>query len=288
MRHSHLRAFHHVALHKGFSRAAEALHQTQPALSEQVRRLEQKHDVLLFNRDHRQVKLTDAGEALFRLTQEYFEMEHRIAAQLGASRAAVAGRLRIVADSAHHITNMLSLFRAKHQSVQITLKSGNSEDVMSSLRAYSAEIGVVGNAACAADVDSYDLGGAPIIAIAGREFPGRPDRPVMLCDLRDHPLIFRERGSRTRSQLEDAANAQRIHLEPAIEVEGREAMREVVASGAGIGFISDAEVGNDDRIVRIPLMGDGLDMRERLVVLRSRRDVPVIRAFLASAGFGAD
>ena len=68
MRHSQLKAFHYVALHGGFSRAAEALFLTQPAISEQVRKLEQDHDVLLFHRERKRVQLTDAGERLFRLT----------------------------------------------------------------------------------------------------------------------------------------------------------------------------------------------------------------------------
>ena len=100
MRHAQLKAFHSVASHGGFSRAAEALNMTQPALSEQVRRLEQEHDTLLFHRAARAVRLTEAGEGLLVLTKRYFEAEGAIAAHLDEGRAAVAGRLRIVADSA--------------------------------------------------------------------------------------------------------------------------------------------------------------------------------------------
>ena len=79
MRHAQLRAFHHVALTGGFSRAAEALGLSQPAVSEQVRRLEQDHDVLLFHRDRTNTRPTAAGEALLRLTRQYFETEQQIA-----------------------------------------------------------------------------------------------------------------------------------------------------------------------------------------------------------------
>ena len=112
MRHSQLRAFHHVALHGGFSAAAKALSQTQPALSDQVRRLEQAHDVLLFHREARRVRLTGAGEDLFRLTKRYFEIEADIAAHLGQSAAAVEGHLRIVADAVQHLIPALSHFRS--------------------------------------------------------------------------------------------------------------------------------------------------------------------------------
>ena len=78
MRYAQIRAFHHVALHGGFSRAAAALHVSQPSISEQVRQLEQAHDVLLFQRAGRQVRLTPAGEDLFLLTKRFFEAEEQI------------------------------------------------------------------------------------------------------------------------------------------------------------------------------------------------------------------
>ena len=73
MRYSQLRAFHHVARCGGFSAAADALNQTQPSLSDQVRKLETAHDVLLFHRDGRRIRLTEAGEGLFRLTRQFFD-----------------------------------------------------------------------------------------------------------------------------------------------------------------------------------------------------------------------
>ena len=67
---------------------------------------------------------------------------------------------------------------------------------------------------------------------------------------------------------------------PAIEVEGREAMREVVATGAGIGFLSEAEFGHDSRLRKVALTGVDLGMSETLVALTARREVPAIRAFM--------
>ena len=112
MRHSQLKAFHHVALLGGFSRAAEALHLTQPAISEQVRKLEQQHDVLLFSRDRKRVQLTQAGEHLFLLTKQYFEVEQQIQDYMSETSAAIDGTLRIIADSVHHVTDIRGPFAA--------------------------------------------------------------------------------------------------------------------------------------------------------------------------------
>jgi aminoethylphosphonate catabolism LysR family transcriptional regulator len=280
MRYAQLRAFHHVALAEGFSRAADMLNQSQPSVSDQVRRLEVAHDVLLFDRSGRKVRLTEAGEGLFKLTKSFFEIEDGIAVYLDRNRAAIAGRLRIVADSAVHVTQAIGRFRVSHPKVAISLWSGNTEDVLARLRSYDAEVGVVGNIGDDPDLDRVPLGETPIVAIAAHGLiPGEP-RSIDFRDLGNWPLVIREPGSRTRAKLEAAAARAGIQLAPAIEVEGREAMREVVASGAGLGFVSEAEFGHDTRLRRIAISSAELSMAETLVTLRARRDVPVIRAFL--------
>ena len=280
MRHAQLRAFHQVALAGGFSRAAEALNQSQPSVSDQVRRLEIAHDVLLFDRSGRKVRLTEAGEGLFTLTKSYFEVEEGIAAYLDQSSAAISGRLRIIADSAVHLTPVIGRFRVSHPQVAISLWSGNTEEVLERLRSYDAEVGVVGNIGDDPDLDRVDLGNTPIVAIAARGLlPGEPDE-IGIGEIAHGPPVLRERGSRTRAKLEAAAALAGVALAPAIEVEGRVAMRELVASGAGLGFVSEAEFGHDTRLRRIAIVGAELGMSETLVTLRARRDVPVIRAFL--------
>jgi DNA-binding transcriptional LysR family regulator len=226
------------------------------------------------------VRLTPAGAALMRLTRAYFETEERIAEHLARSRAALAGRLRIVADSALHITGALGRFRGRHPQVLVQLSTGNSGEVLAALRGYEAEIGIVGAVSPAADLECHDLGDSPIVAMAARGFLPPGTVSLSLAELAELPLVFRERGSRTRGALEEAARAAGRRLAPVIEVQGREAMREVVASGAGVGFVSEAELGHDPRIERVFLTGIAARMTETLICLSARRDLPVIRAFL--------
>lgn len=283
MRHSQLRAFHHVALLGGFSRAARALHLTQPAVSEQVRKLEQDHDILLFRREGKQIALTPQGEELLRLTKGYFETEAQIGEYLSDSGAAVEGELRIIADSALHITALLGPFRKKHPNITILLRAGNTEDVLEELRSYNAEIGVIGSLPPGRDMTGLNLGATGITAFAARGFlpSGRPS--LSLADLPGLPLVFREAGSKTRQKIEAEARGRGVTLKPAIIAEGREAVRELVASGAGIGFVSEAEFGHDSRLVKIRLEDAGLTMSESIVSLSQRQDVRVIRAFMEFA-----
>ena len=107
MRYVQLRAFHHVAICGGFSRAAEALSLSQPAVPDPVRKLEEEYDVLLFNREKRRVVLTSAGQRLLTVTQRLFEAERQAAELLAETRTLRSGRLRVIADSAHHLLHVL-------------------------------------------------------------------------------------------------------------------------------------------------------------------------------------
>ncbi|KPN63872.1 aminoethylphosphonate catabolism associated LysR family transcriptional regulator [Aliiroseovarius crassostreae] len=283
MRHRQLKAFHHVARFGGFSRAAEALFLTQPAISEQVRKLEQDHDTLLFHRERKRVRLTETGEQLFLLTKRYFEVESQIEEYLSQKGAAMEGELRILADSAHHVTELLGQFKKRYPKTTISLRVGNTEKVIEELRAYNAEIGVIGSISPGQDITVHDLGASEIVAFAAHELLLPSQEAASLEDLAKYPLVFRESGSKTRQKLEEEALRQGITLTPAIVAEGREAVREVVASGAGVGFVSLAEYVHDARFRKISLSGAQISMSESLVHLTQRSDVKVIRAFMEIA-----
>lgn len=280
MRYTQLRAFHHVASQGGFSRAAEYLNQSQPSLSEQVRQLERDNDVLLFVRRNRKVELTEAGERLFELTRQYFEVEDTIGEYLDQSRHALSGTLRIVVDSPLHVAEMLHRFRRKHPDVVVEMRVGNSNDVLNALRNYEAEIGVFGSNADVPDLTLITLGTSSIRAIYSPDFFASPPDQLTFGEVRKWPLIFRERGSQTQQRMMAAARKAGVRLEPVMVVEGREAMRDMVAQGFGIGFVSEAEIEGDTRLCQIALDEDGLEMPEVLAHLKSREHVPMIRGFM--------
>ena len=286
MRYSQLRAFHYVAAEGGFSRAARVLNQSQPSLSDQVRQLERLHDTLLFYREKRQIRLTEAGKDLFLLTQKFFDVEEQIGDCLRQYRKQLEGTLRVVADAALHITTPLAAFRTANPKAFVTISTGNSEDVLRRLRNYDAEIGVVGNISSKRDLDEIPLGQAPVVAIMAPGFLPNDVQALDLEVLSRSPLIFREPGSSTQCCIEASAKKHAIKLRPVITVEGRQALCEVVASGAGIGFISLAELGNVSDVCAVPIEGVALEMKEKVVFLSTRRDLPMIRAFVR--GLSAD
>lgn len=279
MRYVQLRAFHYVAISGGFSRAAEALFLTQPAISDQVRKLEEEYDVLLFNRYKKQVTLTGFGQQLLEITHRMFDTEQQALDLLSESRALRSGTLRIVADAAHHLLHILGKFREKYPGIQVTVRTGNTETVVTSLFAYDADIGVLGEIPKGREFDMLKLNSTPIIAFVARTHPLAGTKSMSFAELVKHPLVLRERGSKTRQKLEAMASEQGAALRPSIEAEGREAVREIVASGSGIGFVSQAEFGQDGRLVPIAIDAPEMLMDEALICLRERSGGKLVRAF---------
>lgn len=279
MRYVQLRAFHNVAIHGGFSRAAEALFLTQPAISDQVRKLEEEYEILLFSRKKKQVTITEQGKRLLEITKRLFENENQALELLSESRAFSSGTLRIKVDSANHVLSSIRRFREKFPAIHIEIRTGNSNEVIKSLYAYETDIGVLGTVPKNADIDVVRLGESRIIAFAARTGPFAGNPALSLGELAALPLVMREPGSKTRQKIEAAAKKQNFDLRPLIEAEGREAVQEIVASGAGIGFVSEKEFSNDARLVPIAIKGSQILMQETLVSLRERSGSKLIHAF---------
>lgn len=280
MRYVQLRAFHYVAVCGGFSRAAEMLFLTQPAISDQVRKLEEEYDVLLFNRHKKQVTPTEAGNKLLEITRRMFDTEQQALELLSESRALRSGTLRIVADAAHHLLHILGQFRQKYPGIQVSVRAGNTETVISSLYSYEADIGVLGEIPTGRDFEVVKLNSTPVVAFVSTDHPMARAKSLSMHELSLLPLVMRERGSKTRAKLEDLASKEGFQFKPAIEAEGREAVREIVASGAGVGFVSAAEFGQDARLVQIPIAAPEMLMDEALICLRERSGGKLVRVFL--------
>ncbi|WP_374334072.1 LysR family transcriptional regulator, partial [Aestuariivirga sp.] len=142
MRHAQLKAFHAVAVHGGFSRAAEALGLTQPAVSDHVRKLEETYGVQLFTRAPSGVTLTDMGRKLFAIAERQFEAESEALELLSRGRTLEEGQLTIGADAAVHILPELARFRLKHPKLSVRLVTGNSAQLVKRLEDFSIDIAI--------------------------------------------------------------------------------------------------------------------------------------------------
>jgi len=277
MNHAQLRAFHAVAREGGFTAAARAEGISQPTLTVQVKALEESYNVPLFHRRGRRVSPTRAGEELYTLTQRYFSLERETREFLLAEGGLSRGRVAIAADGPFHLMPLIRGIREELPGLEIVVSVGNSAAVVQSLLDYEAEFGLLSEYRMD---DRFAVLAAmhhPIVLMmpAGHEWAGRPS--VSITELQGRPMVLREKGSATRRSFETALAAAGVTPEIVLEIGSREAVREAVATGLGLGVVQEPELGEDTRIAWTRIEDADLQATELIVCLEERRSSPVMR-----------
>lgn len=279
MHYSKLRAFHAVATQGGFSKAAEHLHLTQPTLSDQVRKLEIDFDILLFNRNSRSVTLTEAGKHLLLITTRMFECEAEAMEFLQETQDLLTGNLTLSADAPFHILKIVRKFRDRYPGVNVNIKIGNSEEILRHLFDFKSDIGVFSRVPDDERLNIVSLRDDPLVAVISKDHAWASRKSIRFSELEGQPLVLRERGSTTRQLIEDEFARLKLKQGTLMEVEGRESIREAVATGNGIGFVSKPEFGFDSRLQMLELKNCELPMHEYMVCLENRSNMRVVSAF---------
>lgn len=284
MNHAQLRAFHAVANSGGFTRAAAALHVTQPTLSGQVRALEESYGVKLFDRRGRKVTPTELGRELLDLTRRLFALEDEVEHMLSAARGLAKGHLRIGADAPYHVTGALTTFTQRYPGIRLSLAVGNSAQLARDLLEHKIDVAVLANIGGDPRFFAKALGRDRLVAFVAKTHQLARRRRLDLVELARQRLVLREQGSATRRIFETAMARRGLELGEVLDMSSREAVRETVAAGLGIGVVSASEFGNDPRLAPIQLTGEDLAMTEYAVCLGEKRNLRLVRAFLEVVG----
>jgi LysR family transcriptional regulator, low CO2-responsive transcriptional regulator len=274
-----LRAFHAVAVARSFTEAAQALGVSQPAVSMHVRALEDAYGVELLTRGRPGVEATELGRALLDTTRPMFSLEAEAAELLQRATALLRGRLRVGADGPFLIVPVLAAFRRAHPEVALTLALGNSSAALRDLLDGRTDV-----AAFSDRVEDPRLFAVPAaksaqVVIVAREHAWAKRRGVRLRDLHGAPMVMREEGSVTRRAIEAALDRAGVRPEVVMELGSREAVHEAVAAGIGAGVVIEAERGNDDRVVALPLLDATIEHIEYVACLEERRRLRAVKAF---------
>ncbi len=279
MYHSQLRSFHAVVVHGGFSSAARQLNLSQPTISDQVRKLEDWFNVRLFERRKRSVVPTDLGARLFEVTRRMFELEKEAIELLSESRALRTGSLRVAADAPPHLVDLIGRFRQAYPGISISLSIGNSDEVLAKLLDFEADIAVLAQVPDDDRLEHITLRSDPLVAFVNGDHPWAARSEITLGELATEPLVMRESGSITRAILEEELARLGLACEIAMEADRREAAREAVAAGIGVGVVSRPEFGFDNRLRALELSDCGRCMTESLVCLKERLQLRTVAAF---------
>ena len=201
-----LQVFHTVARLLSFTKAAGSLHMTQPAVTFQVRQLEEYFDTRLFDRTHNRISLPDAGSLVYKYSDRIFELYNEMENAVQDMIGGVGGALTIGASTTiaeYMLPSLLGDFKARYPEVNINLKVSNTEGIVSMVENNVIDLGVVeapvGNKNLVVEACRPDQ----LVAIVPPNHPEAHRDSLTFSDLLKYPFICREEGSGTRGVIRD-------------------------------------------------------------------------------------
>jgi DNA-binding transcriptional LysR family regulator len=243
-----LQVFHTVARLLSFTKAAETLHMTQPAVTFQIRQLEEYFNTRLFDRTHNRISLTSAGERVFeyadRIISLYAEMDSKVRELTGdVSGILIIGASTTIAE--YVLPSLLGEFRDKHGNINIRLRVSNSNGIVHMVEDNSVDVGIVEspvqNKNLVVEVCWHDK----LVFICPLAHPLAKKAKITVDDLVGLPFISREEGSGTREFICEylAKRDMQLHdLNLSLEVGNPEAIKSAVEAGLGVSIVSQATV----------------------------------------------
>lgn len=283
MRYFQLRAFDAVAREGSFSKAASLLGLTQPAITTQVRNLEESCQQALFVRTNEGVYLTDAAKPLFELTRQMFSTEEQIEDLVSLATSFRHGSLKLAADGPHVALQVVALFREHYPGIEISISLGSQREVWADLLGYRVDAAVIGNATSDDRVMNIPVARQDMRVLLHKDHPLAAFDSLSLADLTAYPVIRRESGSNTQRLVDEALQRAQRSLPVAMELGSREAVVEAVRQGLGIGFVLEREIPDGARTVAVPLVELRACNVDAVVCLHSQRKRGIVQTFLSVA-----
>ena len=281
-----LHIFHTVARLGSFSKAAQELSISQPAVSIQVRELEKEFGSSLLHRMRKGLQLTDAGQAVFGYTQRIFSLADEMRSAVQDIQGLRSGRLTIGSSSTpgeYILPWIIGQFQRKYPGIDVSLSISNTQSVVNQIQNRELDLGMAG-----APVDLQGFVSFPyvideVIVIASPDHALASKRVVTLDDLQGQKFILREMGSATRRAAEDCLADSGVSVNVVMELGSNEAVKRAVAADLGLGMVSKFAVLPDTKagmIVVVPIDG-WLCERPLTLFYRDDKHLPSAqRAFL--------
>ena len=280
-----LNVFLTVARHNSFSRAAEKCFRTQPAVSAQIRALEEEVGARLFDRSGGKVALTSAGKIFRQYAAEVMEDRRRILTQVAEMERVPRGEMIVAANEGtclHVLPEVFSEFKKQYPKVAVGIQRMESAKILEAVLDHSADFGVVSQPGDDPRLTAMVIHRDQLALIAA---PGHPltrlkSKSVGLEEIARYPLVLPKAG-RTRDVIEELFQARQLKPVIAMELDSSELLKRFVAADVGIGFISRSHVLGDVKaklLATLPFEGPPI---RRDLALIYRRDKSLNRAALA-------
>src|SRR5947209_115778 len=279
-----LETFLEVARHNSFSRAAEKCFRTQPAISSQIRALEEEVGAKLFDRSGGKVSITAAGKLFQKYAEEMLEGKRRIIAAVAEIERVPRGEIVVGANEAtclHVLPEVFAEFKKQYPSVAVSINRVERAKILESVIDNSVDFGIVSMPVNDARLTVVVIHRDELVVIAA---PGhaiaKQKKAVTLEEVLRHPLLLPKVG-RTRDSIEELCHHRRLKPNVSMELDSSELLKRFVAAGVGIGFIARSTTAGDVKakaLVALPL-ADAQIRRDLALVFR--KDKALSRAALA-------
>lgn len=273
-----------VARHESVSKAANALHVTQPAVSLQLRTLEEITGTALTRKVGRGVQLTAAGAVMVEFSERILRLWEQAGDELAALKGVTSGTLRIgaVTTAEHLLPPLLVPFTLERPDVMLKLQVGNRIEIVNLLARHEIDLAIMGTPPRELRTNAARFARHPMGFVASPDHPLMKKRKVSLADVVGANLLVRERGSGTRSAVEKLFKEGGHPLNFGSEVSSNEAIKRMVAAGLGLGFLSvhacalEFEAG---LIKLLPMAGNPVEADWHIMHLSERPIAKVAAAF---------
>ena len=235
-----LKVFESVARNLSFSRAAEELYLTQPAVSMQIKQLEDSVDLPLFEQIGKRIYLTDAGHELYHysrgISQQLADMELALDELKGLERGKL--NISVVSTANYFAPHLLAKFCQRYSSITVSLNVSNRETVLRHLADNLTDLAIMGQPPDDLDIASESFMENPLVVIAPPDHPLCESRRIPVERLEKETFLVREPGSGTRSAMERFFAAHHISINKGMETDTNEAIKQAVRAGMGLGIMS--------------------------------------------------
>lgn len=279
-----LQVFASVARAESFSRAAQQLHLTQPAVSMQIHQLEEATGIALLERLGRKTVLTEAGTELLARAAAIEEQLRLAQESLDALRGARIGTLKLgaVSTAKYFAPFLLADFTAQHAGVTVQFSVGNRTEIVRMLADHEIDLAIMGRPPRELQTIAQAMARHPFVLIAPPNHPLAGSHRIPLRRLADQRFLVREQGSGTRASMERLFQERGVTFQASMEASSNETIKQAVIAGMGISFISMHTVGLELRagkLVQLDVVGMPL-MRDWYVIqLKEKRLAPIPQAF---------
>lgn len=236
-----LTVFEAVARHLNFTRAAEELFLTQPAVSMQIKQLEEQVGQPLFEQMGKKIYLTEPGKEVYRYSLAIDNQLNEMQMVLSEMKGLQHGKLTLtVASTANYfLPTLLGVFSQRYRGVTVDIDVTNRENLLKALAANTTDFAIMGHPPAGLQLESYPFLDNPLVVLASPDHPLAGQRHIPLNRLAQETFIMRERGSGTRAARERFfAEHGNITFAKTMEMNSNEAIKQAVQAGLGLGVLS--------------------------------------------------